>query len=754
MFTFTNLNKYGRLGNQLFQIAATIQLARKHGVGYVLPEWPYAKYFVNKFAQLPAIAPELSFHEPHHHYADYVLDESKMVDIHGYFQSEKFLPEDVDELFRFHPEFYLSVLKKHKAGLNEPACAVHIRRGDYINNPNYINLPIDYYYRALELIPKSSVLVFSDDIQWCKDNFKPDRHTFYIEGNSEIEDLALMTFCDYCVISNSTFSWWGAYLGESFRKKGGGRTKVIAPDAWYAGDLAKTHSDKDVVPDRWIKIPSFPPKAKIDLTDVTFTIPVKFDHEDRRDNLYLCILFLWEHFKTNIIICEMDPEGKIEYFPLPDHENNVVTYHFIKSDIFHRTKMLNEMAMIAKTPFIANWDADVLIDPQQILKAVEGLKQKKASACYPYDGKFFRVDRKYYTETVNSLSVDHLKNLNYPAIEHQQISFGGAIIWNKEDFIKGGMENENFISYGPEDYERYERFKKLGFKIGRVHGPLYHINHYIGPDSSDKHEHFLKNVAEYEKIQRMSKEELEEYVKDFTWTPKSISKKQGVNKQPTTTKQLNPLLKLNFDKVYVVNLERRPERLEHAKKEMEFAKIPFEVFKAVDGGALDLKIPWIPRLTPGMLGCFESHFRIISEAVAKGYESICVFEDDVVFAPGFTEYMEEAIKSLPTDWQFCYLGCTEYGGIKDYKKKINDHWVIPKCAWGTQGYMIRTKEALQLLQKRLEAVEMQIDEQLSNLILPSSGLKYYALYPTNMVSQVKPDGKQWYSDVQDDRQKI
>jgi hypothetical protein len=98
-----------------------------------------------------------------------------------------------------------------------------------------------------------------------------------------------------------------------------------------------------------------------------------------------------------------------------------------------------------------------------------------------------------------------------------QTSVGGAVFVNKESFIKAGMENENMISFGPEDCERNDRFTMLGLRIERVKGYLHHINHWIGPDSSKRNPFFIHNHREIDKVRLMSKEELRKYVNSWPW---------------------------------------------------------------------------------------------------------------------------------------------------------------------------------------------------------------------------------------------
>ena len=108
---------------------------------------------------------------------------------------------------------------------------IHIRRGDYVNNPFYADLmTTGYYERAMALFPNEKFLVFSDDIEWCKqqDIFKKCE---FSEGRTEVEDMNLMAGCKGIIMANSSFSWWGAYLSNG---------KVIAPKDWYTDGQERT----------------------------------------------------------------------------------------------------------------------------------------------------------------------------------------------------------------------------------------------------------------------------------------------------------------------------------------------------------------------------------------------------------------------------------------------------------------------------------------------------------------------------------
>lgn len=113
--------------------------------------------------------------------------------------------------------------------------SIHVRRGDYVNNPFYVDLSkTNYYEQAIEQFPGAKFLVFcadrqegSDDaadLEWCKQTFQGDQFEFY-QGKDEIEDFNAMAGCKAHIIANSSFSWMAAFVG-------GGKT--VSPRKWYS----------------------------------------------------------------------------------------------------------------------------------------------------------------------------------------------------------------------------------------------------------------------------------------------------------------------------------------------------------------------------------------------------------------------------------------------------------------------------------------------------------------------------------------
>jgi len=492
MISFFGLGRLGRLGNQLFQIASIKGIATKLDTTCHFPQWHYSKYFKNK---LPRIGRRFQTHyEPQFHHSEHWLIDNK--DYHGWLQSEKYFDSSVKETFEFDTTFKDLVTAKYAKFFNKETIAISVRRGDFVGNPNYELIPATYYIGALLKFDykKYNIIFFSDDISYCKTHFECLPNAYFCDG-SDIEQLCCMTMCENHIISSSTFSWWGAYLSQSKR--------IIRPAYNFSAEYLLRFDDKDYYPERW---EVFDHKGyKIPL-DCTFIIPVTYDHIDRLENLTLNIDFL-KDFDTKIIIGENKTRKM----------NADIHFDF---EYFHRTKMLNELAKKG-TEIIVNWDADVICPPMQLIAAVDAIKSGY-DMIYPYDGRLARVGRKWYSELLRFLDVGILSKYEFAGTrDHDERSVGGAVLFNKESFFKGGGENENMISYAPEDRERFYRFDKLGFKIARIKGMIYHVDHYIGLDSSDANSFFDKNKEHFEIIKSLTTEQLKEYVSNNNTLSKS-----------------------------------------------------------------------------------------------------------------------------------------------------------------------------------------------------------------------------------------
>jgi hypothetical protein len=172
-------------------------------------------------------------------YLDLPVPRRKDYFISGFWQSEKYFPDLGDALKEELIPRRLSINNSRfeKTIIGSESICVTIRRGDYVANPvirkQYLVCTPDYYRNGVKKIteqyPNAVVICFSDDIEWVKGNIDFGRTTYYESGNdSTVEKIWLMSRCKHFVLSNSSFSWWAAYL--SGNKNG----EVIAPPKWYA----------------------------------------------------------------------------------------------------------------------------------------------------------------------------------------------------------------------------------------------------------------------------------------------------------------------------------------------------------------------------------------------------------------------------------------------------------------------------------------------------------------------------------------
>ena len=180
--------------------------------------------------------------------------------VEGYFQSEKYFIDIRDIIInQFTIKDDLSNYSKSILNLiitSKNTCSVHVRRGDFVNEINqkiHGSCSLKYYITAIQKIQKirkkTKFFVFSDDVNWCRENLKLENVIIINNNEKRIphEDIHLMSLCDDNIISNSTFGWWGAWLNQNEFKT------VIAPNRWFSNEKLELQS-KFIVCNDWIKI--------------------------------------------------------------------------------------------------------------------------------------------------------------------------------------------------------------------------------------------------------------------------------------------------------------------------------------------------------------------------------------------------------------------------------------------------------------------------------------------------------------------
>jgi hypothetical protein len=243
----------GGLGNQMFQRAFGLALTTR-GYKVCYNEGWCREYSLNYFENLSfgsVVDPMIS--EENLPYKVEYLSPTSPSTMMGYWQTEKYfkgLEGQLRQIFKFKPPRSTSPVIQLLTEVQKlNSTFIHVRRQDYIGLQHYHGMqPLDYYKKGIDLIreahPDAKIFVFSDDRPWCRENFPSD--FFVVDGTNKFEDLHLMSLCQHAIIVNSSFSWWGAWLGDNRPGR-----MVIAPEKWFA---TPERDSRDIIPERWIKL--------------------------------------------------------------------------------------------------------------------------------------------------------------------------------------------------------------------------------------------------------------------------------------------------------------------------------------------------------------------------------------------------------------------------------------------------------------------------------------------------------------------
>lgn len=218
----------GDLCNQMFQIATGYALARKSGVDFAI-NWdrcyPHTEPYRNTlFSKIPTTK-----HQPSTQYKEQGFDYKEIpkqtdCELYGFYQSGKYFLDYKDEIKN------LFVLPEVE--IPENTVGIHIRRGDYVRHPNVHPMcSLSYYEKAINLLNINSAIVCTDDPHYAETNLP-----YKVYKGSPEEDLAVLSECDYSIMSNSTFSWWGVFLGKE-------KKKVVTPTPWFGVGGPKNYED-------------------------------------------------------------------------------------------------------------------------------------------------------------------------------------------------------------------------------------------------------------------------------------------------------------------------------------------------------------------------------------------------------------------------------------------------------------------------------------------------------------------------------
>jgi hypothetical protein len=272
------LGNNGRLGNQMFQYAALVGIAKNMGYEYCIPDHSQfidagnafsvyhqlqhcfeMTHLGNRFGMLDG--DELELHQ--YEFCEELFNECPdNVSLRGYFETEKYfknVEKEIRKDYTFKDYILEKVVKKFETYLKDNPVSIVVRKFsesfDYHGcELNHRNLPIEYYKKCIDYFGKDrTYIICSNDIDWCKeqDIFKGKNFIFNDTLENNIKkghyDMCLISLCSDFIVANSSFSWWGAWLSVNKNKR------VLCPDPWFGPKQSHLNTD-DMIPCDWIKI--------------------------------------------------------------------------------------------------------------------------------------------------------------------------------------------------------------------------------------------------------------------------------------------------------------------------------------------------------------------------------------------------------------------------------------------------------------------------------------------------------------------
>lgn len=277
MVKLIDWGKHIRLGNWLFQYASLNSFCHKTGNILALPNYFLWDYLEKK----PVLDVTTNFNELFKFEQSYYSDEKKIeiinyfeskktdvvnIELNCFLQSERWFLDDVDyvkTVMKISDEKIKSVKDKYSEYFNKPTIGIGIRRGDFVGHNCFYQIPENWYEKVLvEKFPNYSdynVIIFSDDIEWCKAYYKGKGFLFSDPNNTHthsdnfkhyhkdpMEQFILGILCDNFIGGSSTFTWWQMWYVKNFNNG-----NVYHCGKNLAGDCFTKYYNPDYYPENW-----------------------------------------------------------------------------------------------------------------------------------------------------------------------------------------------------------------------------------------------------------------------------------------------------------------------------------------------------------------------------------------------------------------------------------------------------------------------------------------------------------------------
>jgi len=270
--TFKTIGEAGNLGSQLQQYSSLYAIAKISRKTIIFPESSLKLGYGFKFANLLDIPIEIKPDEFFKDFVDIRPDDRQIIDP-SLFELRPNVNYNIVhrfDLFKYwHPDCIEDIMqwswnKKHEQvaklimdSIVQPGkelVAIHVRRGDYLlpQHDHFCKLDVNYYNEALQPyiknLEKYHLVIFSNDIEWCKENLIEGDMVTFIEPGVDYVDLILMSMCDHFIVANSSYSWWAAFKNKNFNKK------ITCPINYLKSYSPWSHMNGNYYPSEWIGV--------------------------------------------------------------------------------------------------------------------------------------------------------------------------------------------------------------------------------------------------------------------------------------------------------------------------------------------------------------------------------------------------------------------------------------------------------------------------------------------------------------------
>lgn len=269
--TFKTIGGAGDLGSQVQQYASLYAVAKASGKTIVFPESSLKLDYGFKFANLLDIPIEIKPDDFFKDFVDIRPDDRQLVDsslfnlqpnvnynvIHRFDLYKYWHPACIEDVLSWNwNSEHQSIAEglRKQLPVDKELVAIHVRRGDYLlpQHDHFCKLDTDYYHEAiapyLDELEKYHFVIFSNDIEWCKEKLIEGDMVTFIEPGVDYSDLILMSLCDHFITANSSYSWWAAFRSRSKNKK------VTCPVNYLKSYSPWSHINGNYYPSEWVGI--------------------------------------------------------------------------------------------------------------------------------------------------------------------------------------------------------------------------------------------------------------------------------------------------------------------------------------------------------------------------------------------------------------------------------------------------------------------------------------------------------------------